>query len=105
MANFSINDLAQAVVPLDQENSFVELDTIEGGVRVSRKASLNDVNAPATATTAELDDITSTINTSASKVTGYSVFNTTTGAPVWATGAAAGSVWNDATGAVANTPV
>ena len=105
MGNQTIFDLAQATTPLDAENSFVELDTIEGGVRVSRKANLDDVNAPATATTAELNDITATINTSSSKVTGYSVFNTTTGAPVWATGSAAGDVWNDATGAVANTPV
>ena len=104
MANQTINDLAQAVTPLDQEG-FVEIDVLESGVRVSRKASIRNVTAPVTATSAELDDISNAINTSASKTAGYEVFNTTTGRPVWATGATAGSVWNFADGTVAHTPV
>ena len=60
---------------------------------------------PATATTAELADITATVNTSFLKVAGYMVFNTDTGAPVWATGDADADVWNDATGSTAHTPV
>lgn len=67
--------------------------------------ALTQSDAAITATTTQLNDITDAINTSALKVAGYEVFNTTTGAPVWATGNADGSVWNDATGATANTPV
>ena len=63
------------------------------------------IHAPVTATTAELVAIANAINTTADKVAGYEVFNTTTGAPVWAVGAADGDVWNDATGATAHTPV
>lgn len=61
--------------------------------------------ATPTATTAELIDYTDAINTTALKVAGYMVFNTTTGAPVWAVGANDTSVWNDATGSLAHTPV
>lgn len=56
------------------------------------------------ATTAQLADISSAINTIA-KWAGKMVWNTTTGLPVFATGSTAGSVWNDATGATAHTPV
>jgi len=58
-----------------------------------------------TATTAELADVSDAINTGAAKVQGYQVYNTTTDAPVWAAGNADGSVWNDATGTLAHTPV
>jgi len=57
-----------------------------------------------TATTTELADVSDAINTS-NKAIGKMVFNTTTGAPVWAVGTAAASVWNDATGSTAHTPV
>lgn len=57
-----------------------------------------------TATTAQLADIGHAINT-ADKFVGKDVFNTTTGKPVYAVGAAAGSVWNDAVGVLAHTPV
>jgi hypothetical protein len=56
-------------------------------------------------TTTNLASITAEINTSASKHAGQMVWNSTTGAPVWAAGAADGSVWVDATGATAHTPV
>jgi len=59
---------------------------------------------PITATTAELADITDDINT-LDKYTGKSVFNTTTGSPVWAGGDTAAAVWVNATGATAHTPV
>lgn len=58
-----------------------------------------------TATTAELAAIGNAINTSADKVQGYQVYNTTTDAPVWAAGNTPGALWNDATGALAHTPV
>ena len=58
-----------------------------------------------TATTAELTDITDIINTDPMKVAGWMVFNTTTGAPVWAIADTDGGVWNDATGTLAHTPV
>lgn len=58
-----------------------------------------------TATTAELTDITDTVNTSILKRAGYQVFNSTTSKPVWSVGSADGSLWVDATGATAHTPV
>ena len=58
-----------------------------------------------TATTSELEDITDAINTDAAKIAGYMVFNTTTGAPVWAVGDADGDTWDDATGTTVHTPV
>ena len=61
-------------------------------------------NTP-TSTTTALADITAAINTDAGKVAGSMVFNTTSGAPVWAAGNADGSVWVDATGTTAHTPV
>lgn len=61
--------------------------------------------SPPTATTTDLADITAKINTSVQKVAGTLVFNTTTGAPVWSVGSADGSIWNDATGSTAHTPV
>lgn len=39
------------------------------------------------------------------KAKGLMLWNTTTGAPVYATGSGAASVWNDATGTTAHTPV
>lgn len=57
-----------------------------------------------TATTAELAAIGNAVNTTG-KVAGRMVFNTTTNKPVWAVGANANSVWNDATGTLAHTPV
>lgn len=57
-----------------------------------------------TATTAELTAVGNAINT-ANKVQGHQVYNTTTDAPVWASGALAADVWNDATGTLAHTPV
>lgn len=56
------------------------------------------------ATTAELDDASSTVNTQF-KSAGRSVLDTTTGVPVWATGELTSDVWADATGATVNTPV
>lgn len=58
-----------------------------------------------TATTAQLADITDSINTDNAKRQGYRVFNSTTNIPVWAVGATDGAVWVDATGATAHTPV
>lgn len=57
-----------------------------------------------TSTTAALAAIGNAINTTG-KVTGKMVFNTTTSKPVYALGATAGSVWVDATGVTAHTPV
>ena len=58
-----------------------------------------------TSTTTNLADITHAVNTGDQKVAGHCVFNTTTSQPVWSVGAADGSVWVDATGATAHTPV
>ena len=58
-----------------------------------------------TSTTAALEAVGNAINTSAQKVAGACVFNTTTGAPVWASGNADDDTWLDATGSTAHSPV
>ena len=66
---------------------------------------INKPQVTPTTTTAALTDVADVINTAAKKVAGYTLFNITTGAPVWSTGSADASVWNDATGSLAHTPV
>ena len=58
-----------------------------------------------TSTTAALAALANAINTSARKEAGFMVFNTTTNKPVWAVGNTDASVWVDATGATAHTPI
>ena len=55
-------------------------------------------------TTTELADIADLVNTSNVKQAGYMAWNSVTGKPVWAVGAADGDVWVDATGSTAHTP-
>ena len=43
MANVQISDLALATLPLDTANTFFELQTVEGGIDVSRKISAADL--------------------------------------------------------------
>lgn len=43
MANVQISDLADAILPIDTVNTFFELQTIEGGIQVSRKLSAQDL--------------------------------------------------------------
>ena len=57
-----------------------------------------------TATTAQLIDKTSNVNT-LQKSAGRQVWNSTTGKPVWATGSGTTDTWKDATGTLAHTPV
>lgn len=52
-----------------------------------------------------LNSISNAINTDPGKVAGAMVFNTTVNKPVYAVGAADGSVWVDGAGATVNTPV
>ena len=59
----------------------------------------------AIATTAELADITSAINTDAAKILGYAVLNTTTGATVFASGNTDAAVWHFYDESIAHTPV
>lgn len=54
-------------------------------------------------TTTSLTSLTSVVNKS--KRRGVSVYNSTTGKPVWAAGDGAAAVWVDATGATVHTPV
>lgn len=63
-----------------------------------------DKDVAITSNTTSLEDVTHAINTT-DKRTGLMVYNTTTNKPVWADGTTAGSVWVDATGATAHTPV
>jgi len=58
-----------------------------------------------TITDAQLNDITHVVNTGADKIQGAMVYNSTQDVPVWATGAADGSVWVDGAGTTVNTPV
>ena len=60
---------------------------------------------PIGATSTALNDIAHTINTSAGKVQGAMVYNTTTDNPVYATGDTDGAVWVDGAGTTVNTPV
>lgn len=60
---------------------------------------------PPNATTTELTDKDYPVNTLDSKQPGYMVFNTTTSKPVYAAGSLNTSVWVDATGSTAHTPV
>jgi len=52
----------------------------------------------------ELDDITSDINTTADKVSGYAVWDDWGSRPVWANQSGAGSIWQYADGSTAHTP-
>jgi hypothetical protein len=63
------------------------------------------MQVPRLATSAQLDDIASDINTDGTKEIGYEVYNTDTGMPVWASGSAAGSSWNDAMAGTAHSPM
>ena len=63
-----------------------------------------DGTAP-TSTTAALADVTDAVNTGASKVAGIMYFNTTTNKPTWSVGAADASLWVNADGTTAHTPV
>lgn len=94
------------------EDGQIDLLVLQNGVEVVAGFIRGDglfskglpVQAIVTATTAQLEDNTNAINTT-SKFIGKRVFNTTTGKPVYATGATAVAVWNDATGTTAHTPV
>ena len=59
----------------------------------------------ATYTTAQLEDVTHEVNTSADKVLGAMVVNSTTKQPLWAFGDADNSSWRDAQIAVKHSPV
>ena len=84
-----------------------------GGREASRvSASFQEMQAAiarwrdtAQATTAELEDNTHAINTSADKVLGYAVLNTTTGVTVFASGNGDSSVWHYYDSTTAHTPV
>lgn len=43
MANVQISQLADAILPIDTSNTFFELQTVEGGIQVSRKLSAQDL--------------------------------------------------------------
>ena len=45
MPNFQISDLPLATLPLDSANSFFEVQTVEGGVPVSRKIAETNIMA------------------------------------------------------------
>lgn len=94
------NTPAGGIAATDVQTALNELDTEK-----QTAAQVAAAVAPVTATTVQLEDVTHAINTDAAKVAGYEVFNTTTGAPVWAVGNADADAWNDATGTEAHAPV
>lgn len=57
-----------------------------------------------TATTTELEDVSSAVNT-VSKYDTKAVKNSTTSVILWAEGATAGDVWKDSSGVTQHTPV
>jgi hypothetical protein len=59
--------------------------------------------APQTATTTNLTSLAAAVNTTG-KTAGKTVFNTTLGQPVWASGSSAASTWVYADGTTAHTP-
>ena len=77
-------------------------NTLTGG---GYERVLTESDASITSTTAALAAVANAINTSARKEAGFMVFNTTTNKPVWAVGNTDASVWVDATGATAHTPI
>ncbi len=56
-------------------------------------------------TTSDLEDITAKINTNPSKVLGFMILNTTTGATVFASGNTDGAVWHYYDSTLAHTPI
>ena len=58
-----------------------------------------------TFTDAELNAIANAVNTTGAKVQGAQAYNSTQDVPIWAVGAADGSVWVDGAGTTVNTPV
>jgi len=103
----SIRGLSGLVITFDAIGTYVfdftNYDNSADWTIIDQTRPLASANP--TATTTELEDIADLVNTRIEKVAGYAVFNTTTGAPVWAIGDTDGAVWNDATGALAHTPV
>lgn len=75
-----------------------------GGTANGARVNKTPTSASVTSTSSALNDVAASINTSDDKVTGSMIFNTTTGKPVFSTGAAASSTWVDAAGTVAHTP-
>ena len=65
---------------------------------------LKVIPTPEAYTTAQLNDISTAVNTSGFKQVGYSVFNTTLSRPVWATGSGGAATWVDSDGSVVHTP-
>ena len=84
--------------------SNVELDASVATFTATSTLGLFAYTRSAPVTTAQLEDISHWINTSANKVLGAQVYNTTTSKPVWADGTADGSTWSDATGSIVHSP-
>ena len=109
--DFKIRSQQADVIDWDESAGETTFKTASGGSK-GTALLLNNVQAAIptnlhlpTETTTNLADITHAINTSAAKVEGSIIFNTTSNQPVYAVGNADGDVWVDATGATAHTPV
>ncbi len=80
----------------------IELTTATDANRERIREELRE--GAVSSTTTNLANINHTVNTFG-KYAGKMLWNTTTSKPVWSVGATAGSVWVDATGSTAHTPV
>jgi hypothetical protein len=98
----SIKDLINGALTWDTSNNatFANDVTVTGAVIVDG----HSITYPSYTST-ELDAVGNAVNTSASKVAGSTVFNSTTGHLVTAVGAADGDVWKDGAGNTINSPV
>ncbi len=80
-------------------NNVAECQTADGAFEV------NNFFQNRTETQTNLLDSTHAVNTSAGKIAGAQVYDSTNGTPLWADGNADDSTWSDAAGAVVHTPV
>jgi hypothetical protein len=105
-----IDDVAASVGDLGAA-ALLDVGTTAGTVaagddfRLVAGATALQPDGPQVWPTTSLEDINAAPNKYIGKVQGMQIFNTTTNMPVWATGPAAGDVWNNASGITAHTPV
>lgn len=107
----NIDKLTDAVLTDDTQIQVYEDPSL--GISTERKTTVGSLKdfivrgyiQPRTATDAELNDVTDSVNTDAGKVQGSMVYNSTTDNPVYSTGSLDASIWVDGAGTTVNTPV
>jgi hypothetical protein len=106
MANAKVPNLAELTTPADDDVLYVVdiSDTTDDAAGSSRKIAFSSLSRLPGYTTAEISDIADAVNTSATKVNGVAVWDTTATKIKVATGADNNSTWVDADGTNAITP-